>query len=156
MTDEEAEALFQKINNILRRQGLPWLAAEIAGEAAEGQASPKMLSVQEYADNILFDETAARQTRRKTEFTHVRALTPREKIGVSIKALRAIIVSSGKILPEVINTLNAPNGATISFVSETDIPPTVLSDSESRRFSLEVIRLDQELQALGKEASDGS
>jgi len=66
MTEEEAKAFFVEIIAILRRQGLAWLANEIAGEASEGQASPKMLSVP------LLEETISRPTRRKTEFTHDR------------------------------------------------------------------------------------
>ena len=91
------------------------------------------------------------QQNGKTEFTHVRPLTSKEKMDVSIKALRAIIVSSGKMLPEILRTLDTPPGATISFVSEADIPPTILSEIDSTKFSSAAEELDEELEALSKD-----
>jgi hypothetical protein len=134
MTEEEAEEAFLKINSTLRERGLGWLADQIAGEAAEGQASTKMLSVQEYADAVAFDGPPSKPKKRRTEFTHVRPLTSKEKLGVSIKALRAIIVSSGKILPEVADTLGAAKGTTFSFVSDADTRSTTLSDRQRPLF----------------------
>jgi len=156
MTEQDAEDLFHRINMILRDHGLAWLATEIAAEAAEGKATPKMLTIQEPISRVFLDETPVRPTRRKTEFTHVRELRSKEKMDVSIKALRAIVVSSGKILPEVLQTLNAPHDATISFVSETDSPTTVLSETEARQFSSGAIRLDEQLTALSEEVRRGS
>ena len=156
MTEEEAEALFVEINTILRKQGLAWLANEIAGEASEGRASPKMLSVHEHTDVSFLEDTVSRPTRRKTEFTHVRPLTSKEKIGVSIKALRAILVSSGKILPEIIHTINATDDATISFVAETDSSSTISSETEAARFSLAATVLDHQLRNLEQEVGHGS
>jgi hypothetical protein len=156
MTEQEAESLFHHINSILREHGLAWLATEIAAEVAEGRASPKMLSVRDPVDILFSDEIPARPARRRTEFTHVRALTSREKMDVSIKALRAIVVSSGKILPEILQTLNAPHGATISFVSEADSPSTVLSETDARQFSLAAMRLNEEIGALSEEVRRGS
>ena len=156
MTEQDAEDLFHQINTILRNHGLTWLATEIAAEAAEGRASPKMLSVQDHIDAVFSDELPARPARRKTEFTHVRALTSKEKMDVSIKALRAIVVSSGKILPEILRTLNAPHGPAISFVSEADASPTVLAEIEASHFSSAAIRLDEQLRALSEEVRRGS
>jgi hypothetical protein len=157
MTEQDAEDLFRQINSILGEHGLTWLANEIVAEAAEGKASPKILSVQGPIKAVFSDdEIPARPARRKTEFTHVRALTSKEKMDLSIKALRAIVISSGRMLPEVLQTLNAPHGATISFVSETDAPPTVLSETEASQFSSAAIRLDEQLRALGEEVNRGS
>jgi hypothetical protein len=156
MTDQEAEDLFHRINTILRNRGLTWLATQIAAEAAEGRASPKMLSVREYIDSRSSDEMPSRTARRKTEFTHVRELTSKEKVVVSIKALRAIVVSSGNLLPEILGRLNSPHGATISFVSETESPPTVLSERDASQFSSGVLGLDEQLRALDEEVSRGS
>ena len=44
-----------------------------------------MLSVQEYAETPITDEIAQRPRRRKAEFTHVRSLTSKEKVGVTIQ-----------------------------------------------------------------------
>jgi len=66
MTEQEAEDFFLEINAIFRRHELAWLANEITGEAAEGQASPKMLIVQEYAEPPVADGIASRPKRRKT------------------------------------------------------------------------------------------
>jgi len=151
MTEQDAEDLFHRLNMILRDHGLAWLATQIAAEAAEGRASPKMLSVQEHFDSLFLDEAPARRARRKTEFTHVRPLTSKEKMDVSIKALRSVVVSSGTILPEILRTLIAPHGATISFVSETDTLPTILSEIESNQFASAVARLDELLRALSEE-----
>jgi hypothetical protein len=156
MTEQDAEELFQQINIILRNIGLTWLATQIAAEAAEGRASPKMVSVEEHIDTGLFDEMPTRPARRKTEFTHVRPLTSKEKVDVSITALRAIIVSSGKILPEVLGTLNAAHAATISFASETDSAPTVLTEIEASRVSRAVLGLDEQLRSLIEEVHRGS
>jgi hypothetical protein len=155
MTEHDAEDLFIRINSILREHGLTWLANEIAAEAAEGKASPKMLAIQDFDPEFL-EEMPVRPARRKTEFTHVRPLTSKEKMDVSIKALRAIIVSSGKMLPEILRTLDTPHGATISFVSEADIPPTILSEIEATRFSSATEELDEELEALSEEVRRGS
>ena len=157
MTEQDAEDLFNRINTILREHGLTWLAAEIAAEAAEGRASPKRLSVQEGFDPAFLEEMPVRPARRKkTEFTHVRPLTSKEKMDVSIKALRAIVVSSGKILPEILRTLGDPHGGTISLVSETDSPSTVLSENEARQFSSAAIGLNEQLRTLSEEVRRGS
>jgi hypothetical protein len=158
MTEQEAEDLFVQINAMLRDRGLTWLASEIVGEAAEGRASPKILTVQEHLDvAFTLDETPPRRTRRqKSEFTHVRPLTSKEKLGVAINALRSIIASSANMLPEVMHTLNAGNGMTISFASETDVPTIVVSQADASRYSSAAVELDRRLQALIKEVSSGS
>src|SRR5262249_11076424 len=69
MTEQDAEDLFIRINTFLRERGLTWLATEIAAEAAEGKASPKMLAVQEHFETVFPDEIPSRPTRHKTEFT---------------------------------------------------------------------------------------
>jgi hypothetical protein len=156
MTEQEAEDLFVRIDAMLRDRGLIWLASEIVGEAAEGRASPKMLTVQEHPDVLSLDEIAQRRTRRKTEFTHVRPLTSKEKVGVAINALRSIIASSASMLPEVMHTLNAADGMTISFVSKTDVPTIVVSQADASRYSSAAIELDRRLQALIEEVSSDS
>ncbi|WP_426612230.1 hypothetical protein [Bradyrhizobium sp. McL0616] len=147
MTEDEAEEAFSRINSTLRENGLAWLADQIAGEAAEGRASTKILSVQEYAE-LALDGPVAKPKKRKTEFTHVRPLTSKEKLSVSITALRAILVSSGKILPAVSDTLGATNIATFSFASDADTSSTSLLAAQRPRISAAAIVLDERLQAL--------
>jgi hypothetical protein len=154
MTDDEANELSATLTDILRSRGLSWLAEEIAGEIAEGKASRKMLTVQEYGDTST--EDISHRAKRRTEFTHVRALTPKEKIEVSLKALRAIVVSSAEILPEVTRTLDFPKAATISFVSETDAAPTVLHENDPGRFSSAARELDELLSRLDREVHDSA
>ena len=156
MTEDEAEEAFSRINFTLRESGLAWLADQIAGEAAEGRASTKILSVQEYAEKPLIEGSAAKPRKRKTEFTHVRPLTSKEKLNVSITALRAIIISSGKILPEVSRTLGAANRATFSFVSDADTSSIRLPADERPRISAAANVLDERLQALTHEVDDGA
>jgi hypothetical protein len=156
MTEDEAEEAFSRINSTLRDSGLAWLADQISGEAAEGRASTKILSVQEYVEAPLVEGPVAKTRKRKTEFTHVRPLTSKEKLSVSITALRAIIVSSGKILPEVANTLEAANRATFSFVSDADTSSTRLPADQRPRISSAAIVLDERLQALTHEVDDGA
>jgi hypothetical protein len=153
MTEEEAEEAFSRINSTLRECGLAWLADQIAGEAAEGRASTKILSVQEYAE-VTLDDLVAKPRKRKTEFTHVRPLTSKEKLSVSIMALRAIIVSSGKILPAVADTLGA-KGATFSFVSDAETSSITLPDYQRPLFSSAAIVLEERLQTLTHEVNDG-
>jgi hypothetical protein len=155
MTEDEAEEAFSRINSTLREYGLAWLADQIAGEAAEGRASTKILSVQEYAE-LSLEGPAARPRKRRTEFTHVRPLTSKEKLSVSITALRAIIVSSGKILPTVANTLGAGKAVTFSFASDADINLTTLPANQRPRISSAAIVLDERLQALKHEVGDGA
>jgi len=157
MTEDEADEAFLRINSTLRDSGLSWLADQIAGEAAEGRASTKILSVQEYVEGPLVEGPVVAKTRkRKTEFTHVRPLTSKEKLSVAITALRAIVVSSGKILPEVANTLEAANRATFSFVSDADTSSTRLPADQRPRISSAAIVLDERLQALTHGVDDGA
>jgi hypothetical protein len=156
MTEEEAEEAFSRINTTLREYGLAWLADQIAGEAAEGRASTKILSVQEYADVPLVEGPVAKPRKRKAEFTHVRPLTSKEKLNVSITALRAIIVSSGKILPDVSETLGAAEKATFSFVSDADTSSIRLPADQRPRISSAAIVLDERLQALTHEVDNGA
>jgi hypothetical protein len=153
MTEDEAEEAFSRINSTLREYGLAWLADQIAGEAAEGRASTKILSVQEYAE-LALDGPVAKPRKRKTEFTHVRPLTSKEKLSVSITALRAIIVSSGKILPTVADTLGAGKGVTFSFASDADTSSITLPAGQRPRISSAAIVLGERLQALTHEVGD--
>jgi hypothetical protein len=153
MTEEEAEEAFSRINSTLREYGLAWLADQIAGEAAEGRASTKILSVQEYAE-VTLDGPVTKPRKRRTEFTHVRPLTSKEKLGISIEALRAIVVSSGKILPNVADTLGAAKGASFSFVSDADTSSTTLSDRQRPLISSAAIVLEERLKALTHEVDD--
>src|SRR3954465_10200907 len=143
MTEEEAEEAFSRINTTLREYGLAWLADQIAGEAAEGRASTKILSVQEYADVPLVEGPVAKPRKRKTEFTHVRPLTSKEKLSVSVTALRAIIVSAGKILPEVAKTVETADRVTFSFVSDADTSSIRLPADQRPRISSAAIVLDE-------------
>jgi hypothetical protein len=77
-------------------------------------------------------------------------------VGVAINALLSIIASSASMLPEVMHTLNAGNGTTISFVSETDVPTIVVSQADASRYSSAAVELDRRLQALIEEVSSGS
>jgi hypothetical protein len=156
MTEEDAEQLFNHINIMLRNNQLIWLADQIAAETADGRASQKLLSVQDDFDIFTIDETPSRSSRRRTEFTHVRPLTSKEKIDVSIKALRAIIVSSGQILPKILDTIDAPSETTVTFVSETDAPVTTLSDVEAAQFGAAAANLDGQLNVVGEEVHRGS
>jgi hypothetical protein len=156
MTEEDAEELFNHINLILRNHQLIWLADQIATEAADGRASQKLLSVQDDFDTFVVDEIRPRFTRRRTEFTHVRPLTSKEKVDVSIKSLRSILVSSGQILPKVLETIVASPEVTFTFVSETDAPVTTLSEADAARFSAAATSLDGQLNVVVEEVHRGS
>jgi len=151
MTDQEAEELFSQIARILRENELDWLATEIAAEAAEGRSAPKMLSVVE-RDMPLLDGRM-QGSRRRVEFTHVIPLTSKEHVGVSIKALRSIVVSSAVVLDELTKTLANGVPYTVSFVSEADQPSVTISSEDARRLSTAGRHLEAHLNSIEAESA---
>lgn len=152
MTDEEGEELFLEINRILREGGLNWLAAEIEAEAAEGRPAPKMLSVfEEYDSDAPSAGKMRRPTRRREEFTHVVPFTSKEKLEISIEALRAIVLSAPAILEELKHTLTGGDHFTVSFVSETDQPRTTISDVQAAPLTAASAELRRLLDSLSTE-----
>src|SRR5262245_12325981 len=121
MTNEEAVAIYEQLNGLLRERHLEWLVQQVAREIAEGRSVITTLSAAEqmFGSRGPFERPRRRKSRiQAAEFTKIVPYTPKEQLLQLIQAIETAVRSSAAIFVHLAEFLSPGQPFAINFRSD--------------------------------------
>jgi hypothetical protein len=127
MNDDDAQAYFRVLEQILREQTLTWILDECQEALAVGKSVRRVVS-----SSAVSTERGSRRSRRGEEFVRTEAFTPVERLALLVDAIERTVTSTSEMEERALKNLKVDE---IVFDNGSRSNPTISASNDRVRIS---------------------